>query len=71
MSTAVPGDERRAGEGVDLALRETRSRRCLDRGRCLGMGRGGRAARPWGESSEEEEVETERQRTSVTTEEEE
>lgn len=58
------GEERRAGEGVVLGLRETRSLRCLAGRRCLGSGRG-RVPGPCRESSEEDEEERERERTPV------
>lgn len=64
VSEVVQGEERRAGEGVVLGLRETRSRRCLAGRRCLGSGRG-RAPGPCRESSEEDEEERERERTPV------
>lgn len=64
MSAAVSGEQRRAGEGVVLGLREARSLRCLAGRRCLGSGRG-RAPGPCRESSEEDEEERERERTPV------
>lgn len=64
LSAVVSGEERRAGEGVVLGLREGRCLRGLADGRCLGSGRG-RAPGPCRESSEEDEEERERERTPV------
>lgn len=60
----VPGEERRAVEGVVLGLRETRSLRCLAGRRCLGSGRAWTPG-PCRESSEDDEEERERERTPV------
>lgn len=64
LSAVVSGEERRAGEGVVLGLREGRCLRGLADRRCLGSGRG-RAPGPCRESSEEDEEERERERMPV------
>lgn len=60
----MSGERWRTGEGVFLGLREARSLRSLAGSRCLGSGRG-RAPGACRESSEEDEEESERERTPV------
>lgn len=60
----MSGEGWTAGDGVPLGLSRTRCLRGLAGSRCLGSGRG-RVLGPCGESSEEDEDDSERERTPV------